>query len=57
MPLDDTQVKLILQNKTDSVGVQRVMAEPELLDLMRRPVMSELGLDDLQRLPTGQQST
>ncbi|WP_162906996.1 NACHT domain-containing protein [Allorhizocola rhizosphaerae] len=47
-PFDDEQIRSVLQHRlTDAATVERVMTNPAIRDLMRRPVMSELVLEAL----------
>jgi len=49
-PLTDAQVRAILGHKADQATVERVLAEPQLLDLARRPVLIEFILEALPDL-------
>jgi hypothetical protein len=53
MPFDDDQVALMLGHLTDDDTVGVITGNPTLLDLMRRPVMSELVLDALPAIEAG----
>lgn len=52
-PFDDDQVRQLLGNVTDPGTVDVVMDNDELLDLMRRPVMSEVVTDALPEISEG----
>ncbi|MEU8330474.1 NACHT domain-containing protein [Micromonospora sp. NPDC048839] len=52
-PFDDDQVRLMLRNLTDEPTTSLIMNDDVLLDLMRRPVMSELVLDALPEIEAG----
>ncbi|MGW5561539.1 NACHT domain-containing protein [Micromonospora sp. NPDC003944] len=51
--LTDAQVRLMLSSLTDLKTVGLVMANQTLLDLMRRPIMSELVIDALPEISGG----
>ncbi|MDT0351705.1 NACHT domain-containing protein [Pseudonocardia charpentierae] len=53
LPFDDVQVRELLKHLTDDTTIDTIMANSDLLDLMRRPVMSELVLDALPEISAG----
>jgi uncharacterized protein YjbI with pentapeptide repeats len=54
IPFDDEQIRELLGHIARPPVVEAVMNHSELLDLMRRPVMSELVLDALPEISQGQ---
>ncbi|MGA1409268.1 MAG: NACHT domain-containing protein [Prochlorotrichaceae cyanobacterium] len=50
---DDDQIRQVLSHATGQETVDRVMTDPELLDLARRPVMTELILEALPEIEAG----
>ncbi|PRY25668.1 NACHT domain-containing protein [Pseudosporangium ferrugineum] len=52
-PFDDEQIDLLLSRLTDEPTRAGVLGNGELMDLMRRPVMSELVLDALPAIEQG----
>ncbi|MGW1208395.1 NACHT domain-containing protein [Streptomyces sp. NPDC002499] len=53
VPFDDEQVKMMLGHITTPDQASMIMARSEVLDLMRRPVMSELVQDALPEISGG----
>ncbi|GAA3854072.1 MULTISPECIES: NACHT domain-containing protein [Amycolatopsis] len=53
IPFDKEQVREVLSHLADKKTVDVVMSNSELLDLMRRPVMSEIVLDALPEISEG----
>nr|WP_257237021.1 hypothetical protein [Nostoc sp. 'Peltigera malacea cyanobiont' DB3992] len=50
---NDEQIRLVLSHQTETATVEQVMGNPQLLDLARRPVMTELileALPDIERV-------
>ncbi len=54
LTMGDAQVKAMLAHRTDADTVSRIMANGQLLDLLRRPVMTELVLDALPEVEAGE---
>ena len=52
---NDEQIRQILSHQAQDVTVEKVMGNPQLLDLARRPVMSELILEALPDIEAGKQ--
>jgi WD40 repeat protein len=50
---DDAQIQQVLALQADAAVVQQVMDNPQLLDLVRRPVMTELILEALPDIIAG----
>lgn len=50
---DDTQIREVLLLASSSEAVEQVMGNPQLLDLARRPVMTELILEALPEIEAG----
>ncbi|WP_214662545.1 WD40 domain-containing protein [Amazonocrinis nigriterrae] len=50
---NDEQIRLCLSYHADTTTVEQVMGNPQLLDLARRPVMTELILEALPYIKTG----
>ncbi|WP_375495782.1 pentapeptide repeat-containing protein [uncultured Nostoc sp.] len=50
---NDEQIRLVLSHQTEAATVEQVMGNPQLLDLARRPVMSELILEALPDIEAG----
>ncbi|MEH1781335.1 MAG: NACHT domain-containing protein [Nostoc sp.] len=50
---NDEQIRLVLSYQTEAATVEQVMGNPQLLDLARRPVMSELILEALPDIEAG----
>jgi hypothetical protein len=50
---DDAQVRQLLALRTSPATVERIMGDPQLLDLARRPVMAELILEALPEIEAG----
>ncbi|MBD2576686.1 NACHT domain-containing protein [Oscillatoria sp. FACHB-1406] len=50
---DDAQIRQVLSHRANPATVERVMGNPELLDLARRPVMIELILEALPEIESG----
>ncbi|MFD4676969.1 pentapeptide repeat-containing protein [Lentzea sp. NPDC058450] len=55
MPFDDAQIRQLLGHLTEQAVVEAIMRHDQLLDLMRRPVMSELVLDALPEIQEGRE--
>ncbi|MFF2630468.1 NACHT domain-containing protein [Kitasatospora griseola] len=53
VPFDDEQIERMLRNRLAEDKVRTVMAHPDVLELMRRPVMSELVIDALPEIEDG----
>ncbi|MGW4378736.1 NACHT domain-containing protein [Kitasatospora sp. NPDC004531] len=54
VPFDDEQIERMLRNDLkDDDKVRTVMGHPDVLELMRRPVMSELVIDALPEIEHG----
>ncbi|MFJ7228920.1 NACHT domain-containing protein [Streptomyces tendae] len=53
VPFDDEQIKMMLGNVLSTDKVALVMANEDVRDLMRRPVMSELVIDALPEIERG----
>lgn len=51
--LNDNQIRQLLSLQANPSTVERVMGDPQLLDLARRPIMTELILEALPELSTG----
>jgi uncharacterized protein YjbI with pentapeptide repeats len=51
--LDDNQIREAISRQADSSVVERVMKEPQLLDLARRPIMIEFLLEALEDINKG----
>ncbi|MDZ8092934.1 MAG: NACHT domain-containing protein [Nostoc sp. DedQUE05] len=50
---NDEQIRLVLSHQTLAATVEQVMGNPQLLDLARRPVMTELILEALPDIEAG----
>ncbi|MHC5857390.1 WD40 domain-containing protein [Nostoc sp.] len=50
---NDDQIRLVLSHQTEAATVEQVMGNPQLLDLARRPVMTELILEALPDIEAG----
>ncbi len=50
---NDEQIRLVLSHQTEAATVEQVMGNPQLLDLARRPVMTELILEALPDIEAG----
>lgn len=50
---NDEQIRQVLSHQTTSTTVQQVMNNPQLLDLARRPVMTDLILEALPDIEAG----
>ncbi|MBC1218656.1 NACHT domain-containing protein [Nostoc sp. UCD121] len=50
---NDEQIRLVLSHQTGTATVEQVMGNPQLLDLARRPVMTELILEALPDIEAG----
>lgn len=50
---NDEQIRLVLLHQTETATVEQVMGNPQLLDLARRPVMTELILEALPDIEAG----
>jgi len=50
---DDQQIRQVLSFQADKSTVEKVMGNPQLLDLARRPVMTELILEALPEIEQG----
>ncbi|MGF1936522.1 MAG: NACHT domain-containing protein [Nostoc sp. ChiQUE02] len=50
---NDEQIRLVLSHQTETATVEQVMGNPQLLDLARRPVMTELILEALPDIEAG----
>ncbi len=50
---DDEQIREVLSFQADESTVEKVMGNPQLLDLARRPVMTELILEALPEIEQG----
>ncbi|MEB3339174.1 NACHT domain-containing protein [Okeania sp.] len=50
---NDDQIRRVLSFQTEPATVEKVMGDPQLLDLARRPVMSELILEALPDIEAG----
>ncbi|MEH2079578.1 MAG: NACHT domain-containing protein [Nostoc sp.] len=50
---NDEQIRLVLSQQTEAATVEQVMGNPQLLDLARRPVMTELILEALPDIEAG----
>lgn len=50
---NDEQIRLVLSYQTQPATVEQVMGNPQLLDLARRPVMTELILEALPDIEVG----
>lgn len=50
---NDEQIRLVLSHQTVAATIEQVMGNPQLLDLARRPVMSELILEALPDIEAG----
>ena len=50
---DDLQIRQVLSHQATSTTVEQVMGNPQLLDLARRPVMTELILEALPDIEAG----
>ncbi|MDJ0619674.1 MAG: NACHT domain-containing protein [Calothrix sp. MO_192.B10] len=50
---DDEQIRQVLSFQAEPTTVERVMSNPQLLDLARRPVMTELILEALPDIEAG----
>jgi WD40 repeat protein len=50
---DDEQIKQVLSHQASEATVEQVMSNPQLLDLARRPVMTELILEALPDIEAG----
>ncbi|WP_442949600.1 NACHT domain-containing protein [Nostoc sp.] len=50
---NDEQIRLVLSYQTEAATVEQVMGNPQLLDLARRPVMTELILEALPDIEAG----
>ncbi|MBC6430703.1 NACHT domain-containing protein [Nostoc sp. HG1] len=50
---NDEQIRLVLSYQTQPATVEEVMGNPQLLDLARRPVMTELILEALPDIEAG----
>ncbi|RCJ41278.1 hypothetical protein A6770_09405 [Nostoc minutum NIES-26] len=50
---NDEQIRLVLSYQTQTATVEQVMGNPQLLDLARRPVMTELILEALPDIEAG----
>ncbi|BDA76345.1 WD-40 repeat protein (plasmid) [Calothrix sp. PCC 7716] len=50
---DDEQIRRVLSLRTNTLTVDTVMGNPQLLDLARRPVMTELILEALPDIEAG----
>lgn len=50
---NDDQIRRVLSFKAEPATVEKVMGNPQLLDLARRPVMSELILEALSEIEAG----
>jgi predicted NACHT family NTPase len=50
---NDEQIQLVLSHQTETATVEQVMGNPQLLDLARRPVMTELILEALPDIEAG----
>lgn len=53
LPWDDAQVHRVLTAMTDLETVSSIESDPELMDLLKRPVMAELVLDALPDVKSG----
>lgn len=51
---NDEQVRQVLLSRAGTATVERVMTDPQLLDLARRPVMAELILEALPDIEDGE---
>jgi predicted NACHT family NTPase len=52
---DDDQIRQVLSSRTEPGTVERVMSNPQLLDLARRPIMTELIVEALPDIELGKQ--
>ncbi|WP_390882413.1 NACHT and WD40 repeat domain-containing protein [Acaryochloris marina] len=50
---DEKQIQQVLSFRADEKSVQQIMGYPQLMDLARRPVMTELILDALPEITAG----
>jgi NACHT domain len=53
MKFDDEQIRAVLSRRTNSATVELVMANSQLLDLLRRAVMAEFVLEALPEIEAG----
>ena len=53
LKFDDEQIQKLLSMHTDANTVERIMKNKELLDLARRPIMTELILEALPEIEAG----
>jgi WD40 repeat protein len=53
MKFDDTQIREVLSRRTNAATVDLVMANSQLLDLLRRAVMAEFVLEALPEIEAG----
>jgi WD40 repeat protein len=51
--LDDGQIRMMLSFKATPAVIEKVMGNPQLLDLARRPVMTELVIEALPEIESG----